>query len=288
MIAESSADQLLLEIEAQRFAEEVGIPPCPDILARFSTEIRASDPDIRKLSGLIANDVGLSAALLSIVNSSFYGLDKRATSVQQALSILGLRAGAHLVTGLMLKFAFPAGASRAMQRFWDDSSSTAAAAAGIAARLKGIDPAAAHTYALFRDCGIAVMLRKYPVYAEVMEANRGKPGKQFIAVEDNRFRLNHAHLGFVLARRWLLPDGMCKSILYHHQPETVIAFSRDVEPANPRLVAFGMLAEQVVAIRAGGGLCADWVDNEAFVLSTLEIGPEEIVEIAGDREALAA
>jgi HD-like signal output (HDOD) protein len=288
MIAESSADRVLLEIEAQRFAEEVGIPPCPEILARFSAEMQASDPDLRRLSALIANDVGLSAALLSIVNSTFYGLEKKATSVQQALSILGLRAGANIVTGLMLRFAFPAGTSRAMQRFWDDSSTTAAAAAGIAARLKGVDPADAHTYTLFRDCGIPVMLRKFPVYGEVLDANRTKPGRHLITVEDNRFRMNHAHVGFALARGWLLPDSMCKAILYHHQPDTVVAFSRDLEPANPRLVAFGMLAEQVVALRAGGGLCPDWADNEAFVLATLQVEPDEIVAIALEGDAVPA
>jgi HD-like signal output (HDOD) protein len=288
MIADSTADQVLLEIEAQRFAEEVGIPPCPEILTRFAAEMHAPDPDMRRLSGLIANDVGLSAALLAIVNSPFYGLNRKCTSVQQALSVLGLRAGANIVTGLMLKIAFPAGSTKLMKRFWDESSSTAAAAAGIAARLKGVDPAEAHTYALFRDCGVPVMLRKFPVYGEVVEANRGKPGKHLVVVEDNRFRFNHAHVGFALARSWLLPGSMCKAILYHHQPESASAYSRDIEPANLRLVAFGILAEQVVALRAGSGLCPDWLENEAFVLATLGIEADQVVTIAEDREAVAA
>ena len=63
---------------------------------------------------------------------------------------------------------------------------------------------------------------------------------------------------------------------------------RDIEPANPRLVAFGMLAEQVVALRDGRGLCPDWVDNESFVLSTLAIDPDEIVAIASGNEVVAA
>lgn len=288
MSADSTADQVLLEIEAQRFAEEVGIPPCPEILARFAAEMHAPDPDMRRLSGLIANDVGLSAALLAIVNSTFYGLEKKATSVQQALSVLGLRAGAKIVTGLMLKFAFPAGSNKLMKRFWDESSSTAAAAAGIAARLHGVDPAEAHTYALFRDCGVPVMLRKFPVYGEVVEANRGKPGKHLVVVEDNRFRFNHAHVGFALAKSWLLPAPMCKAILYHHQPESASAYSRDVEPANPRLVAFGMLAEQVVALRSGRGLCPDWLENETFVLETLGLVADDVVAIADEHEAVAA
>ena len=272
-MTESSADRVLLEIEAERFAKEVGIPPCPTILVRFAAEIRSSDPDLRKIAGLIANDVGLSAAMLSMVNSPYYGLAKRATSVQQALSILGLRAGANIVTGLMLKFAFPTSESRLMQRFWDESS-----------RISD----EAHTYVLFRDCGIPTMLRKFAVYGEVFEANRKKSGKQLIAVEDNRFRFNHAHVGFALARSWLLPDSMCKSILYHHQPELATTYCRDIEPADPRLVAFGILAEQIVALSAGGGLCPDWREYEEFVLDTLQITPEEIVVLMHDTEAIAA
>ena len=287
-MTESSADRVLLEIEAERFAKEVGIPPCPTILVRFAAEIRSSDPDLRKIAGLIANDVGLSAAMLSMVNSPYYGLAKRATSVQQALSILGLRAGANIVTGLMLKFAFPTSENRLMQRFWDESSRTAAAVAGIASRLEGIKPDEAHTYVLFRDCGIPTMLRKFAVYGEVFEANRKKSGKQLIAVEDNRFRFNHAHVGFALARSWLLPDSMCKSILYHHQPELATTYCRDIEPADPRLVAFGILAEQIVALSAGGGLCPDWREYEEFVLDTLQITPEEIVVLMHDTEAIAA
>lgn len=287
-MTESVADRVLLELEAARFAEEVGIPPCPAILARFSAEMNSDDPDLRRITALIADDVGLSAAMLSIVNSSFYGLERKATSVHQALSVLGLRAGANIVTGLMLKIAFPAGSSRLMQRFWDESSRNAAAAAGIAARLEGVDPSEAHTYMLFRDCGIPVMLRRFPLYGDVVEANREKPGKKLVAVEENRFRVNHARVGFALARGWLLPDRMCKSILYHHQPESATAFARDIEPANPRLVAFGMLAEQVVALRAGDGLCPDWQENEAFVLATLGIDPDGVVELVGDLEAAAA
>ena len=214
MIAASPADQVLLEIEAQRFAEEVGIPPCPEILARFAAEMHSADPDM--------------------------------------------------------------------------SSKVAAVASGLATRLKGIEPAAAHTYALFRDCGLPVLMRKFAIYGEVVEANRAKPGKDLIIVEENRFRLNHAHVGFALARGWLLPDAMCKSILYHHEPDKLSAFSRDLEPANPTLVAFGMLAEQVVALRDERGLCPDWVEHEGFVLETLGLTAGEVVELALEGEAVAA
>ena len=279
---ETLDDAATFERESERVAREVGIPPCPAVLASFSAEIRSADPDLRKLSALIGTDVGLSAALLKTVNSSFYGLESKAANVKQAMSILGLRASANLVTGLLLKQAFPSGSNQQMKRFWDASSSLAAAAAGIAARLKGINPDEAHTYALFRDCGMALMIRRFPIYSGVIAANTGNPGKELILMENSRFRYNHARVGYSLGCDWLLPDSMCKAILWHHQPEMIAASFRDLEPANPKLVAFGLLAEQIIALRSGRGLCPDWKESEEFVLDTLEISPEDAVALAED------
>ena len=54
---------------------------------------------------------------------------------------------------------------------------------------------------------------------------------------------------------------------------------RGTEPVNRRLVAFGLLVEQVISIRAGGGLCVEWADNEAFVLASLKLDPEDILAL---------
>ena len=125
---EQAPDSAPQEPDLDRIAREVGIPPCPAILGRFSAEMQQPEPDMRKLAELIAADIALSAALLKLVNSPFYGLRTKATNVHQALSIIGLRAGANLVTGLILRQAFPAGKNALMQRFWDNSSGIAAAA----------------------------------------------------------------------------------------------------------------------------------------------------------------
>ena len=62
-----------------RMAQEIGIPPCPAILSRFSEEMNKPEPEIRALGTLIGTDIALSGALLKLVNSPFYGL--RANSI---------------------------------------------------------------------------------------------------------------------------------------------------------------------------------------------------------------
>ncbi|MCX7141998.1 MAG: HDOD domain-containing protein [Proteobacteria bacterium] len=271
-------------VDVDRIAREIGIPPCPAILGSLSAEMRQKEPDTRKLAALIGTDVALSAALLKFVNSPFYGLRTKATNAHQALSIIGLRAGANLVTGLVLRQAFPAGSGPLMQRFWDDSGRMAAAAMAAARRLKGIDLDEAHTFALFRDCGMPVMIKKFPDYAKIYDSLGRTPGAQVTVAEEMRHRYSHARVGYALARGWMLPEPFCRAILFHHDYEKVAAGHRDVEPANRKLVAFGLLMEQVAAFRAGEGLCPDWEPGEKFVLETFGITPDEIIVLAQEAE----
>lgn len=277
---EQTLDFTVQEDDIDRLARDVGVPPCPAILGRFSAEMRHPMPDMRKLAALVGADIGLSAALLKLVNSPFYGLRTRTTSPHQALSIIGLRAGANLIAGLILRQAFPAGTGALMQRFWDKSGAFAGAALTLAKRLPGIDPDEAHTYALFRDCGMPVMIRKFGDYGHIMDRSEHCAGAQVIAAEDSSYRYSHARVGYALARGWMLPEPFCRAILYHHDYDRVAAGRRETEGANRKLIAFGLLLEQIIALQSEGSLCADWSAGEQFVLDTFGITPEAIIELA--------
>jgi HD-like signal output (HDOD) protein len=278
----------VIEREAERIAKELDIPPCPVILARFNQEFHASEPDLRTLAALIGTDVGLSATILKTVNSPFYGLVKKANGVEQALSILGLRACANIVSGLLLRRAFPAASGPALEQFWDSTMRIAGLAAEIASRLKNVDRDSAHTYVLFRDCGMLVMLRKFPEYADIMEQGATLSGGQLTCIEDAQFKFNHARVACALARSWSLPETLCGAILHHHEFALMARRTTARGTADRRLVAFGMLAEQIAALRLDRGLCPDWAAGERFVLDTLDIKPDDIVRLAEDLPAVAA
>jgi HD-like signal output (HDOD) protein len=262
-----------------RIAREIGIPACPAILARFSAEMHQPEPDTRKLAALIGGDIALSAALLKLVNSPYYGLRTKASNTHQALSIIGLRAGANLVTGLILRQTFPTGASRLMGRFWENTETLAATALTTARRIPGIDADEAHTYALFRDCGMPVMINKFPDYDQILDRFDHVRSAGLVAEEGMTYRFSHARVGYALSSSWLLPEPFCRAILFHHDFEKVAAGRREIEPANRKLVAFGLLLDQILAMRLDGSLCPDWEPNEAFVLATLNITPDQIIAL---------
>jgi len=108
---ENALEQLVLEIdrEADKIVGDLRIPPCPGVLAKLLKEVRQEEPDYKKASKLISADMVLAVAVLKTVNAPFVGLRTQATSVNQALQLMGLRNTLEIGTGLLLRQAFPVG-----------------------------------------------------------------------------------------------------------------------------------------------------------------------------------
>lgn len=234
---------------------DIGIPPCPAVLAKLIREARADEPDFACIGDLIASDVGLSAAMLKVANSALYGASgARLDSVRQAVMRIGLKNTVQLLTGLLLRQAFPADGNQNLDGFWESSSRIAAIAAHIATQVGSAPSAAdrelAFTFSLFRDSGTALMLRRYADYPRLVAAAE-KLGRRLTDVEQARYGFSHAQLGFELARSWLLNEVLCSAVLHHHSPDATLGRRRDLQPASMRLIAIAVLAEHVYLAQSG-------------------------------------
>lgn len=270
-------EQTIREIdrEADRIVREIGIPPCPAILTKLLKEMRQDEPDYNKASKLISTDVGLSAAMLKTVNSPFFGLRTKATSVNQALLLMGLRNTVEVVTGLLLRQAFPVGDNSAMESFWQASSGIAEVTAQLAKPLGISNRDEAYTFALFRDCGVPLMIGKFPGYSNFMKASHLDNGRAITADEIGEFGVDHASLGARLAQSWLLPEEACTAILRHHD----YAQLQEESAAGgiSTLVALVLAAEWIYTQHNIGPKCREWSQGSAFALTVLGISEEELL-----------
>ncbi len=278
-MSEESPETLPTDEGIDRIAREIGIPACPSILIRFTEEMNKVEPDTRTLAALISGDIALSAALLKLVNSPYYGRRTKAATAHQALSVIGLRACANLVSGLILRRTFPTGSGRLMAHFWERTETMATAALVTARRISGMNPDEAHSFALFRDCGMPVMINKFNDYDRFLGRYDEARSDGVVADEAMAYRFSHARVGFALSRGWMLPEPFCRAILFHHDYDKVAAGRREIDPAERKLVAFGLLLDQIMAMRSNRGICPDWESGEAFVLATLGITPEQIIAL---------
>jgi HD-like signal output (HDOD) protein len=267
------------DLEADQIVQEIGIPPCPATLTRLLRETRADEPDFRKVGQLIGGDVALASAILKITNSPFYGLRTKAASVQQALALLGLNSVTQLVTGLLLRQAFAGVAGPGMERYWKQSMANSLIAAMISRETASGDAGIACTYGLFRDCGMPVMLQKFPIYADIFDGSALVSGSLVQELENERYPSNHARVGAQLARSWHLSDSLCFAILHHHD----LLYSNEIiaqaGPEALKLVALGHVAEQLYCL-ATGEICHEWSTGGEWALFELGLTQEEFAALA--------
>lgn len=273
--------------ETERLVQEIGIPPCPAVLTDFMTESRKDDPDVRRLSHLIGKDVALAASVLKTVNSPFYGLARKADTVRDALMLVGVRSAARLVAGLLLRRAFASWNSPAMQDYWEWSGKVALMTAYLGRELEICDPNRAHTFGLFRDCGIPLMLRRFEEYENLMTSTRNENERRRSALERARYGFDHALVGATLAQTWHLPREMWYAIRIHISYDEP-AFVRGPGGANAApLIALGLLAEQIHRIHRGTFEREQWAVEDAFIADTLgPVTDERLEPLAADLERI--
>jgi len=251
------------------------IPVKPEILSHIQALMDEDDPSIEDISTLISGDVGLSAAILKIINSPFYGMNRRISEIKQAVMMLGLKTINGLVTALLLKVSFKGDACISLERFWD----VANAMTYIGNKVKNELPVdMLYTIGLFQDCGIPLLALKYPDYKDVLsEAN--KQGVNSIKLEEARYRTNHAVIGYYVATSWHLPKDICQLILQHHDND----FFNQITDHKAQL-AFAVLkaAENMVEGVKRYNPSPDWADIGEAALDILGISPEDYGDLEND------
>lgn len=252
------------EEQTQILLRGIDIPACPEILFDIDRVLRSEAPDQREIARLISKDVALSGRVMRIANSPAFGTGRSLDSIMQALSVLGSQQMFNLVVTQLLKMALAGPPDVKMDRFWDDSARTARVSAELARRLKMVRPEKAYTFSLFHDCGIPLMLKRFPEYKQVLsEANQSEE-RSFSAVEEESLGTSHSAIGYFLARRWMLPDFIAQGILVHHDYDI---FSRpsDLSAETLTVVATNVLSEHITRSDANMGQESEWLKSSGAV-----------------------
>ena len=226
--------------ETRKLLGSIQIPPQPEIVMALMRERNSDDPDIQKISRLISNDAGIAAAVLKTVNSPFYGLSKKLTSVQQAVSALGMKNIGALVMGLALRNSVPVAG---MDEYWETTQRTSEYAVALARKLGLRNVDEIQLYVLFHDSAMPLLLKRFPDYLDTMKSIPDTPWIQITEMEDLRHKTNHVAVGGLLARNWGLPEKVRDAIQWHHDMD---AFDTESVSNEIRtLIAIGHVADHI-------------------------------------------
>lgn len=269
---------------------DIGIPPCPTILKQISLEMAREEPNLKYLDGLISSDVGLAAGLIALANSPFFGFRSRVRSVREALQMLGLGVASHAIAGLILRKLFPP--SPILERFWDSSARIARLCGWLAQGGRvGIKSSAdeAYTFGLFRDCGIPVLLKRFPQhYPEILKQANLDREEGFTTIEDRLCQANHAAVGCLLAQAWWLPDDLCLAIRHHHDHQLLRPEGKVLPRASLRLIAIADLAEHLFQKHTGLSPTQEWSKAWHLCLELLAVDEEALATLYEESQAIVS
>jgi len=269
----------LLDKEIERVALNFGIPPCPAILMELANEAKKDNPNFTHIEQLVSRDVGLCALLLKTINSPFYGLSSKVNTVRQAIALLGLTMLSRTVMGLVMRKTFAHKDAVSMERFWDSSAKTASAAAAIARALPGTNRDETYTFALLSNCGIPVLMQRFPDYKETLGIANNSPDRKFTDVEEERHGTDHATMGYLLTKSWHLSEDISHAIRFHHEYTVLQERDSKLAHASQRMIAIGLLADHMVQMQSGMNFSLEWDKGRAAALGYLGLSDGEFNEI---------
>jgi HD-like signal output (HDOD) protein len=184
-------------------------------------ELRSEEPSIREVADIVAKDVGMTAKVLQLVNSAFFGLASEITDTTRAVMQLGtdtVRALA-LTTGVFSQLDTEASQ---LESVWGHSTRVALLAQRIAeeegASKELLD--CSYQAGFLHEIGQLVLATILPAdHAKALTAAR-QTGAPLVDKEREVFGATHAELGGYLLGIWGLPDLVVQAVTFHHRPSS--------------------------------------------------------------------
>lgn len=170
-----------------------------------------------ELAQLTATDPLLTAELLRVVNSSFFGTGGNIQSINRAILVLGQRALRNLALCLSVRDALKDKAIKGFDLtiFWEDALRRAVSAK-LLGGLAGLDPDDCFTAGLLQDFGLLVLFHMEPEKASSWSKMRALDPEARLAEEEKLFAADHEQIVQMLGKAWRLPESLTRALGSHH------------------------------------------------------------------------
>lgn len=254
---------------------ELVLPEIPPIVSELNEVIADPLASADDIAQIVSKSPSLTAILLKIVNSAFYGFPASIDSISRAVTVIGTKEISSLALGISTITIFKDIPNTLidMKSFLQHS-----LACGIVSRILAATMNIPQTEQLFisgllHDLGRLIVYKYYPDQAKSM-LNRANEAENLLFKEESvYFGCNHTHLGRYLLQQWKLPLILENNVYYHHQPY------RADSPILPTIVHMADIIVNALGIGNSGENFVPFLDAKAW--DNLEVTPacfENVVE----------
>jgi putative nucleotidyltransferase with HDIG domain len=213
-LSDESIKSIISQIES--------LPSLPAIYTEIVTEMQADDPAIKKVGEIIAKDLSMTAKILQMVNSAFFGLFRKINSPEQAVMMLGLETIKALVLSVKIFSEFN---QKSFSWFNIDDLFNHSLAVSLYAKTiiknENLDQGLINNSmmaGLLHDLGKLILATNFEnPYRQILAAAQGT-GKNLLDLEYEAFGTSHAEIGAYLMGLWRLDNAIIEAIAFHHLP----------------------------------------------------------------------
>lgn len=207
----------LMEQYKKRISE---LPTLPSSLVRLMRLLSVEDFRIDNISQIVSADQSLTAHILKIINSAYYGLKTKVTDLRYALALLGQRKISSIIYTCSIIYVFRSRSEVVnLELLWKHGFACGLISEKLA-RLGGYgDPEMAYICGLLHDFGIVAEIQCFPnQFRAVIERLESAP----MTLQDAEiavFGLDHADFGFLVSQKYNLPADIAEAVSFHHRPQ---------------------------------------------------------------------
>lgn len=239
---------LTLDEIVERTSDIPTIPEAALAVVRLSNDVHANASAI---ADKISHDQSLTARVLRLSNSAYYGLPRQITSLQDAVIMLGMKTVRHLA---LVASTFPwlvqprKGYGLEPHALWTHSIAVSIGAQMIGDRTRKFSTDEAFTAGLLHDLGKIILNMWMEDKVAAMVERSLSEKIPFNLLERETLGFDHCEAGAYLAERWNLPESLILAIRYHHSPD-------DCDP--PSLLVDAIHVADAISMSLGYGLGGD-------------------------------
>jgi len=209
-------------VRIRRVTESIiGLPTLPTVVSKMIDIADSPRSSAVVLSRLIAADQSLTAKILKLSNSAYYGFSRKISTVNQAIVVLGFNTVKEMGLSLSVFDVFrktPSSGGFDVRLFWEHSVGCGVSTRLLARKCCPSLAGEAFVAGLLHDVG-KVILKQYfdREFAQIIEIQKER-GISLEAAEQEILGTTHGQIGAWLAEKWNLPKLITASILHHHDP----------------------------------------------------------------------
>ena len=231
------------------------LPTLPMVALKLGELIHARRSSVQQVAEVLRADPSLSAKLLRLVNSAYFGIPGGVTDVARAIPFIGFNTIYQLVLSVSVleTLKTPAGMNFDPRAMWLHSLAVASAARVIGEDLRHPDPGSLFTAGLLHDMGKIALAKVAPAaFIGAVELARAE-GLSSVEAERRLGLPSHDRVGSDLARRWRLPAALSVPIEAHHVISQPQVRERMIGPHRvaAEVIAVSDLIAQDVAVTTG-------------------------------------